>query len=91
MGSINVLMTLVSLVLVERAGRRTLHLFGLGGMMVMTVLLTICLAFQVRINLLLLFLPSFVGSKYQNRIKYFNFFENRNKNNPKFFLNNYSM
>lgn len=46
MGSINVLMTLVSLVLVERAGRRTLHLFGLAGMMIMTILLTMCLAFQ---------------------------------------------
>ncbi|XP_015917703.1 solute carrier family 2, facilitated glucose transporter member 1 [Parasteatoda tepidariorum] len=46
MGSINVVMTIVSLVLIERAGRRTLLLTGLAGMMVMTILLTICLAFQ---------------------------------------------
>ncbi|KAL3228030.1 hypothetical protein MRX96_003961 [Rhipicephalus microplus] len=44
MGAVNVFMTLVSLVLVERAGRRTLHLVGLGGMAVITVILTICLA-----------------------------------------------
>ncbi|KAL1428225.1 hypothetical protein MTO96_002627 [Rhipicephalus appendiculatus] len=44
MGAVNVLMTIVSLVLVERAGRRTLHLVGLGGMAVITVILTICLA-----------------------------------------------
>jgi SP family facilitated glucose transporter-like MFS transporter 1 len=43
MGVINVLMTLVSLVLIEKAGRRTLHLTGLGGMAVTTVILTICL------------------------------------------------
>ncbi|CAL1291174.1 unnamed protein product [Larinioides sclopetarius] len=46
MGSINVVMTIVSLFLVEQAGRRTLHLCGLGGMMTMTILLTICLACQ---------------------------------------------
>ncbi|KAI1301819.1 Solute carrier family 2, facilitated glucose transporter member 1 [Halotydeus destructor] len=40
MGVINVIMTLVSLVLVEKAGRRTLHLTGLAGMAVTTVVLT---------------------------------------------------
>lgn len=48
MGTINVLMTSVSMVLVEKAGRKTLHLFGLGGMMVITLLLTICLALTVK-------------------------------------------
>ncbi|UYV66331.1 SLC2A4 [Cordylochernes scorpioides] len=43
-GSINVAMTFVSLVLVERLGRRTLHLTGLGGMMALTVGLAFCLA-----------------------------------------------
>lgn len=43
-GAVNVLMTIVSLVLIEKAGRRTLHLVGLGGMAVITVMLTICLA-----------------------------------------------
>jgi SP family facilitated glucose transporter-like MFS transporter 1 len=42
-GVINVLMTLASVVLVEKAGRRTLHLVGLGGMAVTTVILTLCL------------------------------------------------
>ncbi|MCL4158810.1 UNVERIFIED_CONTAM: hypothetical protein GTU68_032639, partial [Idotea baltica] len=46
MGSMNVLMTVVSLILVERAGRKTLMLTGLTGMMVDTLLLTICLALQ---------------------------------------------
>ncbi|RWS05689.1 solute carrier family 2: facilitated glucose transporter member 1-like isoform X3 [Dinothrombium tinctorium] len=44
MGVINVAMTLVSLILVDRCGRRTLHLFGLAGMAVTTVILTLCLA-----------------------------------------------
>ena len=46
MGVINVAMTLVSLVLIEKAGRRTLHLTGLAGMAFMTVILTICLALR---------------------------------------------
>lgn len=45
-GGINVFMTLVSLILIERAGRRTLHLIGLGGMAVLTVVLTICLVLK---------------------------------------------
>ncbi|GFQ82166.1 solute carrier family 2, facilitated glucose transporter member 3, partial [Trichonephila clavata] len=44
MGTINVLMTVVSMVLVEKAGRKTLLLTGLTGMMVITALLTISLA-----------------------------------------------
>ncbi len=46
MGVINVLMTIVSLVLVEKSGRRTLLLMGLGGMFFTTIILTICLAFK---------------------------------------------
>lgn len=46
MGTINVFMTLVSLVLIEKAGRRTLHLTGLAGMAAMTVVLTICLSLR---------------------------------------------
>ena len=47
MGGMNVLMTIVSLALIERAGRKTLMLIGLGGMMVDVILLTICLALKV--------------------------------------------
>ncbi|XP_032666827.1 solute carrier family 2, facilitated glucose transporter member 1-like isoform X3 [Odontomachus brunneus] len=44
-GAMNVLMTIVSLVLVEKAGRKTLLLIGFGGMFIDTALLAICLAF----------------------------------------------
>lgn len=45
MGSINVLMTIVSLILVEKAGRKTLLLVGFVGMTVDTILLTIAMLF----------------------------------------------
>ncbi|XP_012350793.1 solute carrier family 2, facilitated glucose transporter member 1 isoform X4 [Apis florea] len=44
-GAMNVLMTFISLILVERAGRKTLMLIGFSGMFVDTALLAICLAF----------------------------------------------
>lgn len=44
-GAMNVLMTFISLILVERAGRKTLLLVGFSGMFVDTALLAICLAF----------------------------------------------
>lgn len=42
-GVVNTVFTVVSLFLVERAGRRTLHLIGLGGMAVSALLMTIAL------------------------------------------------
>uniref|UniRef100_A0AAY4E209 Major facilitator superfamily (MFS) profile domain-containing protein n=1 Tax=Denticeps clupeoides TaxID=299321 RepID=A0AAY4E209_9TELE len=42
-GAVNTVFTVVSLFLVERAGRRTLHLIGLGGMAVSALLLTVAL------------------------------------------------
>ncbi|XP_076270174.1 solute carrier family 2, facilitated glucose transporter member 1-like isoform X1 [Rhynchophorus ferrugineus] len=48
MGGINVLMTIVSLVLVEKAGRKTLLLLGFGGMTIDTLLLTICMLFAAQ-------------------------------------------
>ncbi|XP_068111301.1 solute carrier family 2, facilitated glucose transporter member 3-like [Hyperolius riggenbachi] len=45
-GIVNVVFTVVSLLVVERAGRRTLHLTGLGGMAVFALLLTIALRFK---------------------------------------------
>ncbi|KAJ8950506.1 hypothetical protein NQ318_015250, partial [Aromia moschata] len=45
MGGINVLMTVVSLFLVEKAGRKTLLLIGFGGMAIDTTLLTIGMLF----------------------------------------------
>ncbi|CAL7952480.1 unnamed protein product [Xylocopa violacea] len=44
-GAMNVLMTFISLILVERAGRKTLLLIGFTGMFIDTALLAICLAF----------------------------------------------
>ncbi|XP_076044613.1 solute carrier family 2, facilitated glucose transporter member 1-like isoform X2 [Oratosquilla oratoria] len=46
MGTMNVIMTVISLVLVEKAGRKTLMLIGLSGMLVDTLLLTLCLLFK---------------------------------------------
>ncbi|KAJ8984065.1 hypothetical protein NQ317_006563 [Molorchus minor] len=45
MGAINVVMTVVSLFLVERAGRKTLLLIGFSGMAIDTALLTIGMIF----------------------------------------------
>ncbi|XP_067950914.1 facilitated glucose transporter protein 1-like [Watersipora subatra] len=46
LGGINIIMTLVSLVLVERLGRRTLHLYGMGGGFISLALLSTFLLFQ---------------------------------------------
>ncbi|XP_014211314.1 solute carrier family 2, facilitated glucose transporter member 1 isoform X2 [Copidosoma floridanum] len=43
---VNVLMTFVSMILVEKAGRKTLLLFGFFGMFIDTALLGICLPFK---------------------------------------------
>ena len=48
MGSMNVLMTVVSLILIEKAGRKTLMLVGLSAMLVMTTLLLASLLTYVR-------------------------------------------
>ncbi|KAL4700754.1 hypothetical protein H8959_014758 [Pygathrix nigripes] len=42
-GVVNTVFTVVSLFLVERAGRRTLHMIGLGGMAVCSMLMTVSL------------------------------------------------
>jgi len=52
MSVINVIMTVVSLILVERAGRRTLHLWGLGGMCITTLILAFCLALHKQFHFL---------------------------------------
>lgn len=50
MGAVNVLMTLVSLVLVEKAGRKTLLLVGFSGMFIDTILLTFVLKAAVSLK-----------------------------------------
>jgi SP family facilitated glucose transporter-like MFS transporter 1 len=47
-GVVMVFMTLVSIPLMDRAGRRTLHLYGLGGMFIFSIFITISLLIQVR-------------------------------------------
>ena len=47
MGSMNVIMTVISMFIVERAGRKTLLLIGFTGMCIDTLLLTIALAYAV--------------------------------------------
>ncbi|XP_029308175.1 solute carrier family 2, facilitated glucose transporter member 3 isoform X1 [Cottoperca gobio] len=46
-GVVNTIFTVVSLFLVERAGRRTLHLIGLGGMAIFALIMTISLSLVV--------------------------------------------
>uniref|UniRef100_A0A7N8XYR4 Solute carrier family 2 member 3b n=1 Tax=Mastacembelus armatus TaxID=205130 RepID=A0A7N8XYR4_9TELE len=45
-GVVNTVFTVVSLFLVERAGRRTLHMVGLGGMAICALIMTISLSLQ---------------------------------------------
>ena len=42
-----VLMTLVSIPLMDRSGRRTLHLYGLGGMFIFSIFITISFLVKV--------------------------------------------
>lgn len=46
-GVVMVLMTLVSIPLMDRTGRRTLHLYGLGGMFIFSIFITISLLVSV--------------------------------------------
>uniref|UniRef100_A0A3Q1GMT0 Major facilitator superfamily (MFS) profile domain-containing protein n=1 Tax=Acanthochromis polyacanthus TaxID=80966 RepID=A0A3Q1GMT0_9TELE len=46
-GVVNTVFTVVSLFLVERAGRRTLHLIGLAGMAICALVMTISLSLVV--------------------------------------------
>ncbi len=40
-GTVMVIMTLISIPLMDRSGRRTLHLYGLGGMFIFSIFITI--------------------------------------------------
>jgi hypothetical protein len=41
-------MTLISIPLMDKSGRRTLHLYGLGGMFVFSIFITISFLVKVR-------------------------------------------
>ncbi|XP_003410722.1 solute carrier family 2, facilitated glucose transporter member 3 [Loxodonta africana] len=49
-GVVNTIFTVVSLFLVEKAGRRTLHMLGLGGMAACSLLMTISLLLKDQYN-----------------------------------------
>nr|XP_027806349.1 solute carrier family 2, facilitated glucose transporter member 3 [Marmota flaviventris] len=49
-GVVNTIFTVVSLFLVERAGRRTLHMIGLGGMAICSIIMTISLLLKDNYN-----------------------------------------
>ncbi|XP_067653598.1 solute carrier family 2, facilitated glucose transporter member 1-like [Haliotis asinina] len=49
-GAVMVVMTLVTIPLMDRVGRRTLHLIGLGGMAVSSILMTVCLSLLDRVG-----------------------------------------
>lgn len=63
MGVVNVVMTLVSLLLIERLGRRILHLLGLTGMLICSIVLVISLTVAkvplVSVIAIMLFVVSF--------------------------------
>jgi MFS family permease len=46
-----VIMTLISIPLMDRSGRRTLHLYGLGGMFIFSIFITISFLVKVEKNL----------------------------------------
>ena len=46
-GTVMVLMTLISIPLMDRSGRRTLHLYGLGGMFIFSIFITISFLVKV--------------------------------------------
>lgn len=49
-GVVNTLFTVVSVFLVEKAGRRTLHMIGLGGMAICSILMTVSLLLKDNYN-----------------------------------------
>lgn len=49
-GGVLVVMTIITIPLMDGAGRRTLHLIGLSGMFVFSILITVVLALRVRLR-----------------------------------------
>ena len=46
-GVVMVIMTLISIPLMDRSGRRSLHLYGLGGMFIFSIFITISFLVKV--------------------------------------------
>ena len=47
-GTVMVVMTLISIPLMDKSGRRTLHLYGLGGMFIFSIFITISFLVKVK-------------------------------------------
>lgn len=61
-GIIMVGMTLVSIPLMDRTGRRTLHLYGLGGMFIFSIFITI--SFLIKVCHFLFYHPNTILRKH---------------------------
>lgn len=62
-------MTLVSIPLMDRTGRRTLHLYGLGGMFIFSIFITISFLIKASIKLRFIF-AYFHKQKNLKKVKY---------------------
>lgn len=58
-GAIMVAMTLVIMPLMDRMGRRTLHLYGLGGMFIFSIFITI--SFLIKVGSCVIFNSLFIS------------------------------
>ena len=68
-GVVMVIMTLISIPLMDRSGRRSLHLYGLGGMFIFSIFITI--SFLVKVcKLIKLF---FTVTKYNQYCSFYDF------------------
>ena len=61
-GIVMVIMTLISIPLMDRSGRRTLHLYGLGGMFIFSIFITI--SFLVKVTNVNLFLQNTLETEF---------------------------
>lgn len=53
-----VIMTLVTIPLMDRMGRRTLHLYGLGGMFIFSIFITI--SFLIKVCIMKIYVLTFI-------------------------------
>lgn len=60
-GAVMVAMTLISIPLMDRKGRRSLHLAGLGGMFIFSIFITISFLIKVR--------KKFISNSWHNYLK----------------------
>lgn len=63
-GAIMVAMTLIVMPLMDRMGRRTLHLYGLGGMFIFSIFITI--SFLIKVSTVVLFFGIILFLVYLN-------------------------